>query len=382
MFRYMEGHKNMQIQTREERGKLICEKQTEVKRIDEHTYEVNSQSGNGVYQVLSGELGWLCSCPDAMFRDQKCKHVFAVEFSLSLRKIVEVRKIQPIDAKTCILCGSEDLMKWGIRHNKSGDIQKFKCKECGKFFTINVGFEGMRHNPKSITTAMQLYFSGESFRNTQRSLQLLGVKVAHSTVYDWIQKYVALMDKYLDQIAPNLSDNWRADELYVKFRGNRKYLFAMMDDETRYWIAQEVAHWKESHDTSNLFRQAKQIAGKVPKVLTTDGLKSYAVAFSQEFASVDKNAVHIKDIQIDGKIHNNKMERMNGETRDREKVMRGLKVMDTPILKGAQIYHNYIKPHEGLNGRTPAQACGIEVQGDNKWITLIQNASKNQHNER
>ena len=29
-----------------------------------------------------------------------------------------------------------------------------------------------------------------------------------------------------------------------------------------------------------------------------------------------------------------------------------------------------------LNGKTPAQACGIDVKGDNKWITLIQNAKK------
>lgn len=36
--------------------------------------------------------------------------------------------------------------------------------------------------------------------------------------------------------------------------------------------------------------------------------------------------------------------RMNGEVRDREKVMRGLKRIDTLILKGVQIYHNYIKP--------------------------------------
>ena len=28
-----------------------------------------------------------------------------------------------------------------------------------------------------------------------------------------------------------------------------------------------------------------------------------------------------------------------------------------------------------LDGKTPAEACGIEIQGDNKWITLIQNAS-------
>ena len=50
--------------------------------------------------------------------------------------------------------------------------------------------------------------------------------------------------------------------------------------------------------------------------------------------------------------------------------MRALKKVDTPVLAGYQIYHNYVRPHEGLNGRTPAEASGIEVGGDNKWMTL------------
>ncbi len=62
--------------------------------------------------------------------------------------------------------------------------------------------------------------------------------------------------------------------------------------------------------------------------------------------------------------------------RDREKVMRGLMRTDTPILKGLQIYHNFVRPHEGLNGQTPAERAGIKVEGEDKWLTLIQNASK------
>jgi len=70
------------------------------------------------------------------------------------------------------------------------------------------------------------------------------------------------------------------------------------------------------------------------------------------------------------------MERMNGEIRDREKVMRGLKTKDSPIFLGAQLFHNYIRVHEGLIGKTPSEACGIKIEGKNKWITLIQNASR------
>jgi len=47
-------------------------------------------------------------------------------------------------------------------------------------------------------------------------------------------------------------------------------------------------------------------------------------------------------------------------------------------LKGYRIYHNYIREHEGLDGKTPAEACGIKIEGKNKWKTLIQNASKPQ----
>nr|WP_276978065.1 hypothetical protein [Ferrimicrobium acidiphilum] len=76
------------------------------------------------------------------------------------------------------------------------------------------------------------------------------------------------------------------------------------------------------------------------------------------------------------------MERQNGEIRDREKVMRGLKTTDTPILKGYQLYHNYIRPHESLQGDTPSERAGIRVEGENKRLTLIQNACRETKNSR
>ena len=60
---------------------------------------------------------------------------------------------------------------------KYGDIQKYDCRNCNHYFTIN---------------------------------------------------------RYLEQIKPKVSGAWRADELYVRIRGNPKYLFALMDDENGY----------------------------------------------------------------------------------------------------------------------------------------------------
>jgi transposase-like protein len=153
-----------------------------------------------------------------------------------------------------------------------------------------------------------------------------------------------------------------------------KYLFSMMDDETRFLIAQEVAETKDKHDARQLFIQARRLMRKQPKNFITDGLPTYSVASKTIFP----NATHIRHIRLQGDHNNNKMERMNGEIRDREKTMRGLKKKRTPILQGYQLYHNFIREHDAL-GKTPAEACGIKVEGQNKWKTLIQNASK--HND-
>jgi hypothetical protein len=38
--------------------------------------------------------------------------------------------------------------------------------------------------------------------------------------------------------------------------------------------------------------------------------------------------------------------------RDKKKTMRSLKKTDTPILKGSQICHNYIREHQALKVKT------------------------------
>jgi hypothetical protein len=43
---------------------------------------------------------------------------------------------------------------------------------------------------------------------------------------------------------------------------------------------------------------------------------------------------------------------------------------------------NYIRPNEGLGGRTPSEMAGIKVEGENKWITLIQNSAKGKRSQK
>lgn len=365
------------MDSREMKGRAIAEAK-QVTRLDEGFYRVASQSRDICYDVVKKKWGWMCSCLDHVYRQVRCKHIWAVQLSLRIRAQVETRVVEPISFDACIFCKSESIIKWGIRHNKYGDIQKFSCKSCGKFFTVNLGFERMKHNPQGITTAMQLYFSGESLRNVSKSLRLLGVQVSHQTVYNWIAKYTELMEKYLDKITPQVSDTWATDELFLKVKGNMKYLYAMMDEQTRFWIAQEVADTKYTADVRPLFQLAKAVAGKSPKTLVSDGAPNFHEAYNHEFrtSKLETRTEHIRHIRLAGDWNNNKMERMNGEIRDREKVMRGLETKDSPILAGYQLFHNYIRPHKALDYKTPAEMAGIEIKGKDKWLTIIQNASQ------
>ncbi len=368
-----------ELEARKVRGQAIAQVEANVRRIDETEYRVKSQSGHGEYQIISTEAGWFCSCPDALTRVIKCKHIFAVELSLELRRRIEnSTRVVPLDFQSCLECGSENIIKHGVRKNKNGMIQRYECNQCGKWFVKNLGFERMAASPQAITSAMQLYFTGESLRNVQKFLALQGVNVSHVTIYNWIGKYVKLMEGYLDKITPKVGDKWRADEMYLKVKGNPKWLYAMIDDESRYWIAMQVGDKKWHEDVRPMWREAKEIAGKQPKVLTTDGAENFAVANRKEYRTRydDKTTQHIREIAFNGRYHNNKMERFNGELRDREKVFRSLKTEDSPILKGMQIHHNFVRPHMGLEGKTPAEAAGITVEGDNKWLTIIQNAER------
>jgi transposase-like protein len=159
------------------KGNTIAQTTGDVRRIDEHTYTVKSKSARGeCYDIIAGELGWLCSCPHHVYMGQKCKHIFAIEFSLKIQKTVVAdvsKRIEPIsNTDTCMFCKSYSVVKFGIRHNESGDIQKYRCNDCKHYFTINLGFEKRHATPQVITSAMQLYFTDESLRNVQKFLRL------------------------------------------------------------------------------------------------------------------------------------------------------------------------------------------------------------------
>lgn len=131
-----------------------------------------------------------------------------------------------------------------------------------------------------------------------------------------------------------------------------------------------IAETREGDNAKKTFHKAKEVADKKPRLVVTDGLQGYKGAFNSEFYDHHLTTKHISNVALESGL-NNSIERMHGTFREREKVMRGLKVDDTPIIPMNQIYYNFIRPHSALGGKTPAEAAGIGVDGENKWMGLL-----------
>ena len=284
----------------------------------------------------------------------------------------------------CKFCRSEDIKKRGVRHNKSGEVQRYKCGSCGKAFTANFGFRYRRYSPEIVSEAMHLYFSGTSSNAIADLFETRGIDIDGSTVRKWVKRYSKVAHLFTDSITPDVGKWYRADEVWVKVDGKKHYLFATMDDDTRYWLAGELADSKDKHDADNIFRMTKQHAGgKNPTVLISDKLPAYQKAARKIFGN---GTYHKADAGLrskrkgpnggsSGNYHpsNNKMERLNGTIRDREKTFRGLGT-DTPVFDGMRVHYNHCRRHDSI-AKTPAEAAGIHTEGRNKWKTIIQNAS-------
>ena len=359
-------------------------------QIDSNSFKVRSQTDPSKFYILSKtENGLKCECKDHMCRKSDCKHIKIV---LEIIKKNECHRnntfriMERSKLSLCKFCDSGRIIKKGIKKNKSGKLQIFKCKDCKRKFTTNFGFEKKQNNDSIITGSLEMYFSGMSVRDISRQYRRMGIKISHMTIYRWVAQYSKMGSEYVDKIVPRIGDWIRADEAFIRVSGKMNYLFSTMDDETRFWLIGEMADTKFQHQADKLLVSTVNMTQKTPRAFITDGLPAYAKSSKRVFG---KETYHISNVGINskrksGKIHptNNKMERLNGEIRDREKVFRGLKRMDTPIIQGMKLWYNFSKEHGGLGGDvTPSEAALIKVDGDNKWKTIIQNASLNKDYE-
>ena len=96
--------------------------------------------------------------------------------------------------------------------------------------------------------------------------------------------------------------------VYLMIRGERRYLFAMLDSETRYWLAKMVAEHKGNDDVAPMFKEAKRLAKKVPETLVSDKAANFHHAWKEQYKAknfLHKETEHINEVVFDGIHHNN-----------------------------------------------------------------------------
>ena len=90
-----------------------------------------------------------------------------------------------------------------------------------------------RHFEKTIIVmAVRWYLRyGLSYRDVAELLMERGVKVAHSTIYRWVQRYAPELDKLSRKYLKASNDSYRVDETYIKVKGKWKYLYRAVDSK-------------------------------------------------------------------------------------------------------------------------------------------------------
>ncbi len=116
-----------------------------------------------------------------------------------------------------------------------------------------------------------------------------------------------------------------------------------------------------------------------------DGFENYRTAFNKLFYRVAELqfGVPIACKKYGLEYNNNTVERHNGKIEDRLKIIRG----GFGSFRGAEsfmnlrdVIYNFVNPHQELQGKTPAETAGINLNlGRNKLLELIRYMSNEKH---
>ena len=260
--------------------------------------------------------------------------------------------------------------------------------ECNKSFTADDGFYRMRNNEKKITSAIDLYFSNLSSRKVRNHFRRhLEHNSSHVTVLDWCRKYVLKVQKYVDNLQPNLSGRIYADETEIDRGRTNDIFWCSVDWDTRFINTTLYSPKKQNMQDAIEFIKGIKKSKTIPQYIQTDALRLYPKAISKVFFSNRlPTALHGEKRQLvqhrvnnyqKTRKHNVRIETVFMKIKDRVNDFRGLKALwSAPILlAGIVLQHNFIESHT-TTGKIPSELAGLKLDtGVNRWLGLIRLAS-------
>lgn len=345
------------------------------------SYTVRSQSRPEQTYTVAGN-----SCPCAFAATgAACIHLLAVRLRTELQRgvlgVEVARKTPP-----CCKCNGREVVRDGKRHAKSGTVQTYLCRGCGARFTDREGFQNVRSQPRTIALALDLYFRGLSVRKVADHLaQVHGLKVGHVTVYRWVAHYSRLTAEWMDAQGAMTGQRWHIDETVVNVDGARRYLWNILDADSRFLLATHVSHNRSLANTRAPIKKAKAVASQRPTEVFTDGMMAYPAAISKELGHKQTGegvggpwfTPHRRVPSIRAPESNNRIERMHGSQKERTKVMRAFDNDKgaAALAEGWRVHYNLVRTHQAL-GKTPGEAAGLPPLVGFRWLEAIKAASR------
>jgi transposase-like protein len=234
----------------------------------------------------------------------------------------------------------------------------------------------MQTPTRVIADSLNMHFEGMSLSEIRRNfIQQDNNYVSKVTPYNWEKRFTKLAIDEAKKYQPNVGDTWECDETVIhnNFGGKKKklWLIDILDRDTRFILCSKVSLNRSKKDIQSALEQAHRVCGEIPKRILTDGWRGYPDGIELAFGSETRHIPTTPFVKSD--LSTNKVERVQGTLKERTKVMRGLKTLESinDFLQGWLIHYNFFRPHLSLNDRTPAQVAGIKFPYAN-WKELIE----------
>ena len=95
-----------------------------------------------------------------------------------------------------------------------------------------ISFKRMRFPKDVILLCVRWYCAYSlSLRNLEEMMEERGVFLDHSTVGNWVKKFLPLIGKVARHYKRPVGMSWRMDETYIKVNGQWKYLYRAVDKD-------------------------------------------------------------------------------------------------------------------------------------------------------
>lgn len=283
-----------------------------------------------------------------------------------IKGIRDASRLVALIPEECKFCGSKQIVRYG--HYKG--VQRWICRTCGRKFVHNQAPDGMRVPAIQIAAALSMFYEGLSLNAIRRNLQqTFNSFPSDSTVYGWIVKYTKVAIAEIENYIPKVSGFWIADETVLRIEGQNIWFWDIIDNSTRFLIASHISKSRTTRDAQTFVERAARQANKIPRVIVTDKLQAYIDGIELAFGS---GTTHLPAKKLTARNGTQLIERFHSTLKSRTKIMRGLKKRETAklIMEGWLIHYNFLRPHESLHNRTPAEAAKVKYKFKN-WLGIV-----------